>query len=984
VREVSRFAAWSPKQRAGKVRGDSARRAGITAFSRDGAAAAIRIWRRALPVFGAIADTAGTAATLANIGAGLARDGSPDSAEHYLDRALVLATRIGDYRVQANAISELAGLCESRNDLAGANERYGRAIALRVRIGDSRGLASDYNNLAGIARAAGDLELARRQLETALKINRRDDRPEVAATNLVNLAALAGMRGDFTRAIAFYNEALTTWKMAARFADIADAHRGLGDVELRRGDYRSAQSHLAQALAIYERTGPLGDELGVRQALASTSAARGDLQAAVDELRIAQRLADSARAEPAVRGGIALARADLATQLNQRSEAERLFAFAQSQFNSAGDRDGEAEAQQGRASILLDRDDAVGAGTLLDAALRTQTATGNRRAAALTRLLLGEVALHRGDTSAARLYLTRAATELTRLGDPIAAANAIGQRASLEAAASSPAAADSLYRAAIAVIGDRVAPDATWRLHAGLGAALRSRGATEEASRALRLAIAAIEGSGRSLAMPERRSAFLTDKWDPYLQLALLEEARGRVPAAFDVSERLRANEMLGMLSMGRLAVPADAAADLTLKEQDLRHRIAELTRALEGDGTGRTDRGPDISRGAAVTREALLRAQATYSEVQLEMRERAPRHATLVSRTTSTARDVKRRLARDEVFVEYLLSDERSIAFVITRDTVVAVRLPVSRHEIAQLVDFARGTLQPGVSPRVDSLWRAPLRQLYADLIAPIEATGLLEKTTRVTIVPHAELHYLPFAALLNGGGRNQFLIERYEVTVTPSASVWLALASRARVRPSTGFIAFAPRPDALPWSRQEVTVIARLGGAGTRVMIGNTATERAFRGEASTRRVIHLATYGVLNKQNPLFSFVEFARGNGDDGRLEAHEVFGMQLTADLVVLSACQTGLASGALTDVPPGDDWVGLVRAFLSAGAGGVMASLWPVQDQATAQLMEQFYTRYTARVAPARALAEAQRAMIATPSTSHPYQWAGFAMVGSR
>lgn len=182
----------------------------------------------------------------------------------------------------------------------------------------------------------------------------------------------------------------------------------------------------------------------------------------------------------------------------------------------------------------------------------------------------------------------------------------------------------------------------------------------------------------------------------------------------------------------------------------------------------------------------------------------------------------------------------------------------------------------------------------------------------------------------------------------------------------------------------RDRASWFARLSGADTRVMIGTTATETAFRSEAATRRVIHLATYGVLNKQNPLFSFVEFARGTDDDGRLEAHEVFGMQLTADLVVLSACQTGLASGALTDVPPGDDWVGLVRAFLSAGAGGVMVSLWPVQDQATAQLMEQFYTRYTARVAPARALADAQRAMIATPATSHPYQWAGFAMVGSR
>jgi CHAT domain-containing protein len=179
-------------------------------------------------------------------------------------------------------------------------------------------------------------------------------------------------------------------------------------------------------------------------------------------------------------------------------------------------------------------------------------------------------------------------------------------------------------------------------------------------------------------------------------------------------------------------------------------------------------------------------------------------------------------------------------------------------------------------------------------------------------------------------------------------------------------------------------VAAIARLDWADTRVVSGTAATEAAFRREAPTRRVIHLATYGVLNKQNPLFSFVEFAPDAADDGRLEVHEVFGLDLAADLVVLSACQTGLGSGALGDVPAGDDWIGLSRAFLSAGALRVMASLWPVQDQATATLMERFYQGYTVGSDPGRALAEAQRAMLAAPASANPYYWAGFELVGGR
>ena len=108
----------------------------------------------------------------------------------------------------------------------------------------------------------------------------------------------------------------------------------------------------------------------------------------------------------------------------------------------------------------------------------------------------------------------------------------------------------------------------------------------------------------------------------------------------------------------------------------------------------------------------------------------------------------------------------------------------------------------------------------------------------------------------------------------------------------------------------------------------------------------------------------------------------MFGLSLSADLVVLSACQTGLASGALADVPPGDDWVGLTRAFLHAGARRVVATLWPVDDWATAALMERFYEGYAGGAEPGRALAAAQRALLGRVGTSHPFFWAGFVAVG--
>src|SRR5205807_7068360 len=184
VREVARFAAWPAERQAGKVWVDSVRRAGITVYGRDGALAAIGVWRRALARAIAIKDTAGVASVLGNIGAGFTTAGAADSATKYLDQARTLAAAIGDRRVEANAMVALAGVSEDRGDPAAARGQYGRALALHERIGDSRGAAADHNNLGLLAQQLGDLEEARRRFDTALALNRHDGRDAVAATNL--------------------------------------------------------------------------------------------------------------------------------------------------------------------------------------------------------------------------------------------------------------------------------------------------------------------------------------------------------------------------------------------------------------------------------------------------------------------------------------------------------------------------------------------------------------------------------------------------------------------------------------------------------------------------------------------------------------------------------------------------------------------------------------------------------------------------------
>jgi CHAT domain-containing protein len=290
--------------------------------------------------------------------------------------------------------------------------------------------------------------------------------------------------------------------------------------------------------------------------------------------------------------------------------------------------------------------------------------------------------------------------------------------------------------------------------------------------------------------------------------------------------------------------------------------------------------------------------------------------------------------------------------------------------------VEFTRGVLDA----RSAGIWRGPLRRLYALLIAPLEDSGLLRGKQRIVIVPHAELHYAPFAAFIDADAGDQFAAQRYDLSFTPSGSVWLTVDEQKHAS-TRGVLAFAPRTDVLRGTASEVAAIKSIMPDAL-VAVGREASEEAFRREAPRMRIVHLATFGVLNKQNPLFSFVELAPGGAHDGVLEVNEIFGLGIQADLVVLSACQTALGSGAQADVPPGDDWVGLTRAFLLAGARQVLGTLWPIDDWATATFMKQFYGNLQRGMTAERALNVTQRWMAASPSTSDPFYWAGFVLVG--
>ncbi len=243
-----------------------------------------------------------------------------------------------------------------------------------------------------------------------------------------------------------------------------------------------------------------------------------------------------------------------------------------------------------------------------------------------------------------------------------------------------------------------------------------------------------------------------------------------------------------------------------------------------------------------------------------------------------------------------------------------------------------------------------------------------------QLTIAPHGILHYLPFGALLDG---DQYLVDRVSLRMTPSAAVLVYLPTD-RPRKAGTLLALG-NPDLgdraldLPNAQTEAVRVAALF-PNSRALVRADASKSALKDLGNGFAMLHFATHGRFNADAPLSSGLYLAKGRESDGVLTVGDLYSLHLDADLVTLSACETGLGK-----VANGDDVIGLTRGFLYAGARTIVASLWEVDDAATAQLMESFY-RNQAQHDKREALRLAQ--IETRKSHPEPWYWAGFNIEG--
>jgi CHAT domain-containing protein/Tfp pilus assembly protein PilF len=463
--------------------------------------------------------------------------------------------------------------------------------------------------------------------------------------------------------------------------------------------------------------------------------------------------------------------------------------------------------------------------------------------------------------------------------------------------------------------------------------------------------------------------------WYPEIIIKMLLQ-KGQIEAAFDLSERARSRAFLHSIGNTRLQPAHGAAAPLVAEAEALRRSIADWEHK--------------VGLEPAVRKAELANARDRYQVVLQRLKVSNPEYASLTSVEPLRVAEVQRQLPQDTTLISYFVSLNEVNAWVIDRDHVQHIALPDASARIDAIVCWATSlggdelpddarAAQRSVKP-VPSMCQASAtaEEAYGLLFEPLRSKV---RNSRILIVPHARLHYVPFAALRDPESRH-YLIEDYTIAYVPSASALRFIQEKESPVTGTALIIGDPQASIVSMERlsgaaREAASIATLFGVEPK--LGDQATESLLYGLNGKIDLVHISAHGEFASDHPMFSRIALARDDRHDGFLDVHEVLSdVDLSGvNLVVLSACRTarGTRSG-------GDEIVGLTRAVLYAGAPGVISTLWDIDDEAAADLIEEFYRRLLTGLPVGDALRQAQLVTMKRKPYEDPRYWAAFSLSG--
>ncbi len=512
-------------------------------------------------------------------------------------------------------------------------------------------------------------------------------------------------------------------------------------------------------------------------------------------------------------------------------------------------------------------------------------------------------------------------------------------------------------------------PEILWQYWFQKGRLYEKQNQLDSAKNAYIKSIDIIENLRSKITVEELKSSFLNTKVEVYDRLIMLLIKMGLTSEAYNVSERARSRAFLDMLTNKKIDVKENDDKELIENEQSLRLQIVHLSQMVDKYDA------EDISDSLTLIKfrqikEELANTQQKYDELIQKLKLKKSKYTSLITVEPVSIKDIQQSLDNKTVLLEYWISTEKLVIWVVSNNEVKIKTVDVKGDDLRDEIMTCRAFLK-----RTNDKVFDYAKEAYDKLILPVEND--IKGFQTICIVPHNVLHLLPFQALIDQN--SQFLAEKFSIYYAPSGSIYLQ-CKKSTSEAGNKFLGMAlgdleiNQFSGLPGTSLEVAQISKLYPEET-VRLKEETTETFLKQEAGNFNIIHLATHGYFNCNDPMYSFILFAPTTVDDGKLMVREVFGLTLKSKLVTLSACETGLS-----DISQGDEMVGLSRAFIYAGTPSIIVSLWSVSDESTALLMSNFYKNLQTHNLN-DALVLAQRDLI--KKYKYPFYWAPFILIGS-
>jgi CHAT domain-containing protein len=894
---------------------------------------------------------------------------------------------------------------------------------IKTRIDSLNGLALSFDSLSKCS-------LSEPQANLAIDLSEQTNYIAGKAEALITLSHCQNHR-DHALAMKGAQDALKLWLSLDRKRGIAEAHVAIGEYQMAQTDLIESERSLQTALGLYRELNAVDQQATILIHLGFVEQRKSAWQNAMGFYTQAQSLIDE-KAEPyrmaQIAGGlgesflesglpeVALAKFREGLDYFRLSKAQRgvsamIWLIGRAQYMSGNYRDALESLGQARNDAVSNSDPAL---------------------AAFCDDFLGRTYYESKDYAAALSHFHAALEGYARAKNPMEAARVqalIGrvyqQQGSLTRARGKYETALTVFRS----LSDHLNESAT--LYA-MGTLELRENHLDTAETFLRQSIEVTENIRRVSTNSDLAAAFsatVHERYEGYIECLMRQHRehpdRGLSVRAFEMSELARARSLAELLRTTQTNLVPGLDPNLAQQEKSLRQslkvkedsKVALLARKYTRDELQVLD-------------AELANLEAEYERVTRTIRAQYPSYEQITKPDAWTLKQIQDDVIADDqtVLLEYSLGNDHSYVWVVTKNEIRSYDLPAQARisEVAQRVRQLLSTMN-GVASKNEA--GEATQELATMILSPVAAE--LGKH-RVLVVSDDALNYIPFQTLPSPLAGHELLVANYEVINAPSASILGQLRrERARRQTPEGVLAvfgdpiFASnyperkdrgandyvasnQPDGderwqhalrdieptgevldpaniqpLFYAGRELTNLSEVAGAGTFVASGFEATrERLGKTDLTKFAILHFATHGILDRKRPensgLFLSMVDRGGKAQNGFVGLQDIYSLRAPVDLVVLSACRTGLGKDLR-----GEGLIGLTRGFMYAGASSVVASLWKVDDEATAELMKRFYRNMLQdRMTPPAALRAAQNSIRHEPQWSAPYYWAAFTLQG--